>query len=191
MEGVQLKGSPRSSQPFGWGAGIIALGTGAAAVAGGLWGLTRPGYTGTVGGDHVQIDPVASPDNVEFISFAGFVIATALLGMLIGLVAYGTAKDRASITRMLFVIAVSTFASWTFYILGSWSAGIFNGVHDPDSLFDGEHITVVPLLRPGPAWLAAPFVGALSYWLSLALSPEGVGPRTAGAEYDERHAENH
>lgn len=190
MEGVQLSRSPRSSRPFGWGAGIVALGGSVGAVAGALWGLTRPGYTATVEGGAARIDPAANPDNVEFISFAGFTGLTALLGLFIGLTAFATAVRRASAWRMLFAVAVAAFSSWTLYVLGTWSADMLNGVPDPHDLKEGETLTFVPLLRPGAAWLAGPFVAALTYWLGLAVSP-GLGPGDSGGAYDERHAENH
>lgn len=155
---------------MGWGAGIVALAVGAAAIVGALWGLTRPGYSATVENGGARIDPLASPDNVEFISFAGFTVLTAVLGLIIGLVAYASAERQASVGRMLFAGAVAAFASWTFYILGTWSAEWHHGVPDPHNLSDGDSLTFVPLLRPGPAWLAGPFLAALSYWVALATS---------------------
>lgn len=170
MEGVQLNRSPRSSRPVGWGAGIVAFSVGAAAAVGAVWGLTRPGYTATVEDGAARVDPLVSPDNVEFISFAGFAVLTALLGLVIGLVAFTSAEQRASLGRMLFVALVAAFASWTFYVLGTWSAQWHHGVPDPHDVAEGETLTFVPLLRPGPAWLAAPFVASLAYWVSLASS---------------------
>lgn len=187
MEGVQLKHSPRFSRPVGWGAGIVALSVGIATLLGAGWGLTRPGYTATVEGDRARVDPLVSPDNVEFISFAGFTVLTALLGLVIGLVAYVSAQRRASVGRMVFVAAVAAFASWSFYTFGTWTAQWHSGVPDPHGLSEGETLTFVPLLRPGPAWLAAPFVAALAYWVGLAFSV-GCDPVPRSSEYDERHA---
>ena len=86
MEGVQLSHSPRISQPFGWGAGLVALGGTIAALVGGVWGLTRPGYSATVDDGGAQIDPALNAANVEFISFVGFVFLTTLLGLLLSLI---------------------------------------------------------------------------------------------------------
>lgn len=188
MEGVQLRNSPRSSRPFGWGAGIIALGGGIAAVVGGLWGLTRPGYTATVEDGGARIDPALNADNIEFISFVGFIAITGLLGLFIGLTGYATAKNRASAWRMLFVVTVAAFASWTVYILGSWSADLHHGVPDPHDLTEGQTVTFVPILRPGPGWLAGPFVAGLAYWVGVASSVGSVTAPNATA-YDEPHAQ--
>lgn len=188
MEGVQLSKSPRSSQLVGWGAGILALSVGVAAVAGALWGLTRPGYEAVFECGNARVDPAVSPDNVEFISFAGFTLSTVLLGMLIGLACFTSAERRTSVGRMIFAAAVAAFASWTFYILGTWATDWHQGATDPHDLADGDHLTFVPLLRPGPAWLAGPFTAALTYWLGLALSV-GSDPAPRSAEYDERHAQ--
>ena len=185
MEGVQLRKTPRSSRPFGWGAGIVALGVGLASVIGGLWGLTRPGYTGTVEGGNARIDPVANPDNVEFISFAGFAGLTVVLGMIIGVVTFASATQRAGLRKMLFAVVVTAFSSWTLYIMGTWSAELLHGVSDPHSLTEGEAITFVPVLSPGPAWLAGPFVAALAYWVGLVLSSVGDASPRQATEYDE------
>lgn len=188
MEGVQLSHPPRISQPFGWGAGLVALGGIIAALVGGVWGLTRPGYSATVDDGGARIDPALNADNVEFISFVGFVLLTTLLGLLIGVVAFLTAGKRAGIGRMLFTIAVAAFSSWTLFILGTWSAELYHGVPDPHDVAPGQTLTFVPVLRPGPAWLAGPFVAALAYWLG-AVSSVGSGPAPRDAEYDERHAQ--
>lgn len=188
MEGVQLKVSPRASRPLGWGAGILALSVGLAVVAGALWGLTRPGYIASFDDGNARIDPLVSPDNVEFTSFAGFAVLTAFIGVVVGVTAFGSAQRRASVGRMLFAVAVAAFASWTFYILGTASAEWRHGVPDPHDLSQGDRFTLVPLLRPGPAWLAAPFTAALAYWLGLVTSV-GCDPAPGDAEYDERHVE--
>lgn len=187
MEGVQLSRSPRISRPVGWGAGIVALGVGTAAVAGGLWGLTRPGYTATVEDGGARIDPALNADNIEFVSFVGFTALTGLLGLLIGLTAFATGGKRAGVARMVVAVVVAAFSAWTLYILGTWSAELYHGVPDPHELTDGQTVTFVPVLHPGPAWLAGPFVAALSYWVGMVASA-GSGPEPESAEYDERHA---
>ena len=172
---------------MGWGAGIVALGVGIAALVGGLWGLTRPGYTATIEDGGARIDPALNADNIEFISFVGFTGLTGLLGLLIGLIAFATSGTRAGVGRMVVAVVVATFSAWTLYILGTWSAELHHGVPDPHELTDGQTVTFVPVLRPGPAWLAGPFVAALSYWVGM-VSSVGTAPEQQGAEYDERHA---
>lgn len=156
MEGVQLR--------VRWGAGILALGVLLGAVTGVVWGLFRPGYAATVVDGSPRVDPIASPDSVEFASFGWFVILSALLGLVIGLAAYSSAERESSAARMLFVVFVAVFSSWALYVLGGWSARL---VHPEENAHTGGSFTVVPAFNPGVGWAAAPFMAALSYWVGM------------------------
>ena len=141
MEGLQL---------IRWAAGTVFVSGALGAVAGAVWGLFRPSYVLVDGGEHPAVDLVASPDNVEFASFAGFVLLTGMLGIIIG--ALPGAKTA---WRLLFATVVSLFGAWAFLVVGTVTAA------------DG-----VPLLQPGVGWCVAPLCAALSYWIGMVASME-------------------
>lgn len=139
MEGVQLAR---------WGAGNILVSGLLGAIAGAVWGLSRPSYVLVDDGGHPAVDLIASPDNVEFASFAGFVLLSVVLGCVVGL--SSLSAHKVSPWRMIAVAVVALFGAWTLLVFGSATAA------------EG-----VPLLRPGVGWLVAPFIACLSYWLGL------------------------
>lgn len=156
MEGVQLK--------LRWGAGVVALGVLLGCAIGFVWGFLRPGYVAEVVDGGVQINHVLSPDNVEFASFGWFAILSSLLGMVVGLVAYGTGERQSNLARMAFAVCVALFSSWALYVLGQYSANLANPTHAASV---SDTFTVVPVFQPGIAWCAAPFMAGLTYWLGL------------------------
>ena len=136
MEGLQL---------IRWAAGTVFVSGALGAVAGAVWGLFRPSYVLVDGGEHPAVDLVASPDNVEFASFAGFVLLTGVVGILVGCL-----PGVKSVWRLPFVVGVSLFGAWAFLVLGTATAS------------EG-----VPLLQPGVGWVVAPLCAALSYWIGM------------------------
>ncbi|KAA8746745.1 hypothetical protein F4V54_00390 [Corynebacterium tuscaniense] len=139
MEGLQLGR---------WAAGTIFISGVFGAVAGAVWGILRPSYVLVDEGGHPAVDVLASPDNVEFGSFAGFVVLTGVLGIIIGAL-----PGVKTAWRMLFVAAVSLFGAWTFLVVGTVMAA------------EG-----VPILQPGVGWFVAPLCAALSYWIGMVAS---------------------
>lgn len=169
MEGVQLASSPqparRASKRRGWGAGILALGVVLGAVAGSIWGIFRPEYVAVPHGDGLAVDRLASPDNIEFVSWAGFVALSTVVGLVVGLVGYAYQEHRSSAKRMAWVAAVALFSSWTLAVMGEVTAGKY-----------------APGLQPGIGWLAGPFVAGLSYWVSMAAGFAAAEPSSPAAQ---------
>lgn len=140
---------------------LIALVAGSG--IGAVWGVTRPGYVGSVRDSAFVVDEVASQTNVEFTSFGGFALITALLGFAIAIVAY--ARDRAGVADLVWVVACAGAAAFAVYTFGGWSAAwSAPSPHDPAPA-DGMRLEIVPPLSPGVGWLAGPFVAGLMFYL--------------------------
>lgn len=191
---MQLAASPqprsRLKGAVSWGAGILTLGLLLGVTTGVVWGLFRPAYALSIEDGKPVIDETASPANVEFVSFAWFAVLTGIIGVVLGLVAYLAHERRSGVGRLLFVVAVTLFASWSVYVLSSWSAGLVNDVVPAfyagassttagsvtggsaigHEFTEGQTFTVVPVLAPGVAWLVGPFAAAVTYWIGLVVA---------------------
>ena len=152
---------------LGAGAGLLALGCVLGILGGGVWAVLRPAYVGEVEGDGVRVDQALSPVNVEFAGYGAFALLTTLAGVLVAAVAAGAArrgKVAGGVGWLLWAGAVSAVAAVALYVFGDWFVGVLHPVPDPETLADGDPLTMVPPVRPGAAWAAGPFAAVLLYW---------------------------
>ena len=153
----------RVSAAVGQWAQLVFVSLIAGSIGGALWGLTRPGYVGTVRKGGFVVDELASAPNVEFTSFGWFVLLSALLGIVVAVFAF--LRERAGFAALVAVVACAGAAAFALLTFGGWSASLLHpGPHDP-ALVDGQEMTIVPPLAPGVAWLAGPFVAGLMFYL--------------------------
>ncbi len=153
------------------GAGLLVFALVVGAVVGALWGVLRPAYEVVVRDGGALVDQALSPANVEFSSFGWFVILSAVLGLVVALVAYARLGGAVSLAMMAWVVVAAAAGAFAVHTFGSWSAGLFSGMPSHDALVDGARFQLVPPLHPGVAWLCAPFVAALVYWLLALVTP--------------------
>lgn len=153
----------RGSTTLGQWAQLVFLSLVAGSIGGVLWGLTRPGYVGTVSEGGFVIDELASAPNVEFSSFGWFVLLSAVLGIAVAVFAF--LRERAGFVALVSVVACAGAAAFALHTFGGWSASMLHPApHDPATA-DGQVLTIVPPLAPGVAWLAGPFVAGLMFYL--------------------------
>ncbi|WP_165164121.1 hypothetical protein [Corynebacterium qintianiae] len=151
-----------ASTPGAW-AQLLVIALVAGSLAGGLWGLIRPGYVGELAEGSYLVDQIASPANVEFASFGGFALLSAAIGMLIAAAAH--LRGLTGLPTLLWVTACAGAAAFAVVTFGGWTADLLHASpHDPP-LAGGAAFTFVPPLRPGVGWLAGPFVAALTFYL--------------------------
>lgn len=154
---------------IGSGAGLLALALLLGIGAGFAWGALRPAYVGEVSDGGAVIDQAESPANVQFTGFAWFVILAALLGLVIGVVAWrtvGRKRSRGGVWWMVWAIVVAALGAIAVYLFGNWFALRLTPVPDHDALSDGTQFSLVPPIAPGAAWAVAPLVAGLVYWLA-------------------------
>ena len=163
----------RFSTGAGAAAGILALSLGLGSVAGAVWGLTRPGYVGSLSEGSYVVDEVASPPSVEFASLGGFVLVSAVLGLVIASFAF--ARGLVGVRALFWVIACAGAAAFAVHTFGSWSAACAHPSPHDATLADGAGFSVVPPLDPGVGWLSGPFVAALMFYL-LTIAAELQAP---------------
>lgn len=154
---------------IGFGAGLLALALLLGIGAGFAWGALRPAYVGEVSDGGAVIDQAASPANVQFTGFAWFVILAALLGLVVGVVAWravGRKRSRGGVWWMVWAMVVAALGAIAVYLFGNWFALRLTPVPDHDALSDGAQFSLVPPIAPGAAWAAAPLVAGLVYWFA-------------------------
>ncbi|MBC3177980.1 hypothetical protein [Corynebacterium lujinxingii] len=154
---------------IGSGAGLLALALLLGIGAGFAWGALRPAYVGEVSDGGAVIDQAASPANVQFTGFAWFVILAALLGLVVGIVAWravGRKRFRGGVWWMVWAMVVAALGSIAVYLFGNWFALRLTPVPDHDALSDGAQFSLVPPIAPGAAWAVAPLVAGLVYWFA-------------------------
>lgn len=152
----------------GAAAALLMLALGLGSVAGAVWGLTRPGYVGTLSEGSYVVNEVASPPSVEFASLGGFVLVSAVLGLIIAIFAF--ARGLVGLRALLWVIVCAAAAAFAVHTFGSWSAAFTHPSPHDATLANGDGFSVVPPLNPGMGWLAGPFVAALMFYLLTAAS---------------------
>lgn len=162
-----MKAIPRN---LGTAAGIAAVSLILHSAVGALWGLLRPAYRGTLAdGGQVLIDAGAA--NVEFASFASFVVATGLLATLVSLSAYVASPATRGPAMLWWLVGVALVSAYAFLQIGALTAGMLHDIGDPHLLSEGDPVSLVPGLDPGVGWLVAPFLAALAYWCSALVTP--------------------
>ncbi len=150
---------PRS---VGQAAGLLAVSVGLYCGAGALWGLSRPTLTGHAVGDGggYEIESVA---DIEFLSFIGFVVLTALLSAGVGFVAYWRLASIRGVAMLLWVGVVAFWGAGAFYVFGSATAPSV-----PDS--PSEVVHWAPAFNPGVGLLLSPLSATFIYWVASAVS---------------------
>ncbi|WP_293768794.1 hypothetical protein [uncultured Corynebacterium sp.] len=155
----------RYPRALGFGAGLLALSLVVFSAAGAVWGLTRPKLTGRAVGDGSGGYVIDAVDDIQFTSFAWFVIITAIGGFLIGLVAYVRGAGTRSLAMLLWSGIVALAGAYAFWVFGSATApGL------PDN--PGDVVQWVPAFNPGVGLTAAPFIAVFTYWSTAFISAD-------------------
>ena len=154
---------------IGTGAGLLAVALLVYSAAGAIWGALRPPIRGT----HLEEGAVSLDltSSAEFSSFITFALATAVVGAALGVFAYVLNPESRGVRMLLWLMVVVLAGAASFLAVGDLvGTALHSTVVNPDDLAPGEEVMLMPRFNPRVAWLAAPFLAALSYWLCLALS---------------------
>lgn len=146
--------------------------------------MFRPGYEAVVRQDAVLVDRVLSPASVEFSSVGWFAILTAALGLAVALMAYARSGGAVSLAAMAWVVVAAAAGAFAVHTFGAWTAGLVSDSPGHGELVDGARLRLVPPLQPGVAWLCAPFVSALAYWVLALVTPAPKNEPPAELEPD-------
>lgn len=159
--------SRKVRRSIGEGAGVLFCALLAAVVFGGVWSFFRPAYVAQVDNGQLLIDEIASPSNVEFASFGGFVCGSALLGLLIALLAVRL-RSMQGFGALAWIVIVAFCAACTFLLVGELGAELLHPVPQEHGqlLSAGGALEIVPALFPGAAIFVAPLVAGVGYWLA-------------------------
>lgn len=152
----------RSPKAIGVGAGLLAFGLVLGLLAGVLWGFLHPTYVIEITDGTAVIDAEASDESAEFTAIGWLTILSAVVGAALALVAWFK-TGGGGIGTLIWVMAVAAAAAFTIVATGQVVA---QALHDvpPDHATSGT-FTVAPAVNPHVAWLVAPFVSALLYWM--------------------------
>ena len=158
----------------GTGAGLLAVSLLVYSALGAIWGALRPPIRGThLEEGAVSLDPTSS---AEFSSFITFALTTAVMGAIFGVFAYVLNPGARGLRMLLWLLVVVLAGAGSFLAVGDLvGTALHSTVVNPDDLAPGEEVMLMPRFNPGIAWLASPFLAALSYWLCLALSVRQEG----------------
>ena len=166
----------RSPKAIGVGAGLLAFGLVVGLVAGVIWGFIHPTYVIEISDGTAVIDTEASDESAEFTAIGWLTVLSAVVGAVLALAAwFQTERSRRAggtggIGTLIWLIVVAAASAFTIVATGQVVA---QALHDlpPDHAASGT-FTVAPAVNPHVAWLVAPFVSALLYWMLtfLALS---------------------
>lgn len=168
----------RINRTAGTGAGFLALSLVLFSLAGAVWGAARPGYQATVAdGGALQIqDPGGQP----FLSYLVSVAVTGALGAVVGRLAYARMPGRQGMGAFFWVVLVAYLAGLSFWVAGDVAAGLSHPLPEARGLKTGDSLDLADTVSPGPGAVAAPWLAALTYWLSAVSGESGRQARENG-----------
>ncbi|WP_018297043.1 hypothetical protein [Corynebacterium lubricantis] len=172
----------RRKAMVGTAAGLLFFALVAGLVLGALWGAFRPAYVGDITDGMFIANETESPRNVEFSSFASYILITGVLGIVVAMVAYLKVGHAAGVGMLIWVGIVAFAATFAFYVFGNIVTGWVHPYPDPSGGdVTGAHI--VPPMSPGVGWAVAPLLAVLTYWIQAIVSspdpePEPLPGRT-------------
>lgn len=165
--------TPKKSFPsrdVGSKAGFLAVSLICYALAAVMWGWWRDPYSASVVSEDGQA-VLDGADNLEANAYIWFALATALIAL--GTTVWGLwGLKLRGLTAMLWALLVALLGAVSFSVIGDMVAALHYPTPTLEELNVGDVVKLTPAIRPGIAFLAAPFVAAVVYWLSFVLEPE-------------------
>lgn len=160
---AQARG-PRVPSAVGAGAGLFAVSVLLYGIAGALWGLWRPAYSGTVTDGGFA---VAGGGDVAFTGYITFAVITGLMSAVMAILMFQFSPATRGAPMLWWVGIVAFIAAVAFLVVGDLVAAVRHPMpEDVDAIIPDATFSVAPVFQPGVAWLAAPFMAVLAYWFS-------------------------
>ncbi len=158
------------SRNVGSGAGFLAISLMCYALGAVVWGWWRHPYSAFVVSEDGQA-VLHGADNLEANAYIWFALATALIAL--GTTVWGLRGLKLrGLKAMLWALVVAFLGAVAFSLIGDSVAALHYPPPTVEHLAVGDVVKVTPVIHPGIAFLAAPFVAAMVYWFSFVLEPD-------------------
>lgn len=180
QESAPKKSRMKINKAVGAFAGALALTLVLFALGGVIWGLTRPTYTAFV--EDAETASIAVAENVEFIGYAWFSIATGAIAAAIALIIFLKSPQTRGLSMMAWLGMLAAAGAVVFLVFGTYASTLLHGVPADYANAIGQSFQVAPTMQPGVALVAAPFLSVCMYWCATFVTPEEELAETTDAE---------